>query len=237
MGFGSVPPSARAPPLRVEKDISPFPLSKSGAYLTPVATTYPKCSPTEMLGLLVLLNDHKGAEDIARLADDLDLEIDEIFPALEYAELLQFVKVSDGRATFTDLGRKLVAASIRDRKAIVKDQLTKTPLFRTIVRALEANPEHRLTEEEFSHIVAFTTAKADGGEQNIVNWGRYADLFRYDSDARVICPARRSSTSKGGSGRSPPPSPGSPSGPAPAAKPKATPTDTPQGPGTASAIA
>ena len=43
-------------------------------------TTYPKCTPTEMLGLLVLLNEHKGVEDLARLAADLDLEIDEILP-------------------------------------------------------------------------------------------------------------------------------------------------------------
>ena len=123
-----------------------------------MATTYPKCSPTEMLGLLVLLNDHKGAEDVALLADDLDLEIDEIFPALEYAELLQFVKVTVGRATFTDLGRRLVAASIRERKTFVREQLKKTALFRTILRALEASPEHRLSDEEFGHIVSFTTA-------------------------------------------------------------------------------
>jgi len=201
-----------------------------------VATTYPKCSPNEMLGLLVLLNDHKGSEDVARLADDLDLEIDEIFPALEYAELLQFVKVSDGRVTFTDLGKKLVAASIRDRKAIVREQLKKTPLFRTILRALEANPDHRLTDEEFGHIIAFTTARADGGEQNIVNWGRYADLFRYDSDEHVICPARRSTYQKGGS-RGSPPTPGTPGeGPA-TPRARAATTGPPGGAGAASALA
>ncbi len=200
-----------------------------------MATTYPKGSPTEMLGLLVLLNDHKGAEDVARLADDLDLEIDEIFPSLEYAQLLQFVKVSDGRATFTDLGRKLVAASIRERKAIVREQLKKTPLFRTILRALEASPEHRLSDEEFGHIISFTTAKSDGAEQNIVNWGRYADLFRYDADAHAICPARRSTYQKGGGGKSPP------SGPTPAEPTAASPTvggsSGSSGPGTVSAVA
>jgi NitT/TauT family transport system ATP-binding protein len=200
-----------------------------------VATTYPKCNPTEMLGLLVLLNDHKGAEDVARLADDLDLEIDEIFPALEYAQLLQFVKVTEGRATFTELGKKLVAASIRERKTIVREQLTKTPLFRTIVRALDASPEHRLTDEEFGHIISFTTAKSDGAEQNIVNWGRYADLFRYDSDAHVICPARRSSYHKGGGGKSPPSTPvaADPAGAAPAVGGSSG----PKGPGAASAVA
>ncbi len=173
-----------------------------------MATNYPKCSPTEMLGLLVLLNDHKGSEDVALLADDLDLEIDEIFPSLEYAQLLQFLKVADGRATFTDLGRKLVAASIRERKVIVREQLKKTPLFRTIVRALEASPNHVLSDEEFGHIISFTTARTDGGEQSIVNWGRYADLFRYDADARTICPARRATAGRSGGGRSSPPAGG-----------------------------
>ncbi len=200
-----------------------------------MATTYPKCSPTEMLGLLVLLNDHKGAEDVALLADDLDLEIDEIFPALEYAELLQFVKVTDGRATFTDLGRKLVAASIRERKTFVREQLKKTPLFRTILRALDANPEHRLTEEEFGHIISFTTAKADGAEQNIVNWGRYADLFRYDADTHMICPARRSTYAKGGGGRAPPSS-ALAGGAAPPKEPAGS-GEAPRGPGNATATA
>lgn len=179
-------------------------------------TVYPKCSPTEMLGLLVLLDSHKGSEDLALLADDLDLEIDEIFPALEYAELLQFVKVVDGRVTFTDLGRKLVSASIRERKSVIRDQLTKTALFRTIVRALESSPEHRLSDEQLGQIVSFTTARADEAEQNIVNWGRYADLFRYDADEHVLVAFRRPSSPKGGSGRSPP-SPPSAAAPAPEA--------------------
>lgn len=201
-----------------------------------MATTYPKCSPTEVLGLLVLLNDHKGSEDVARLADDLDLEIDEIFPALEYAELLQFVRVSDGRATFTDLGRKLVAASIRERKTIVREQLRKTPLFRTILRALESSPEHRLSDEEFGHIIAFTTARSDGADQNIVNWGRYADLFRYDADAHAICPARHSAYQKG-SGRTPPPAGGAPAERPQAAKSKSPPQESAPPPGAASATA
>ncbi len=80
-------------------------------------TTYPKCSPSEMTGLLVLLDSHKGDEDVARLADDLDLEIDEILPSLDYAEVLGFVQVDDGRATLTDTGRRLLAGTIRERKA------------------------------------------------------------------------------------------------------------------------
>ncbi len=170
-------------------------------------TTFPKCNPTEMMGLLVLLNSHNGSEDVALLADDLDLEIDEIFPALEFAEVLQLVKVVDGRATFTDLGKKLMIGSIRDRKTIIRDQLRKTTLFRTLLRALESAPEHSLSDEDLGQIVSFTTAPADEAVQNIVNWGRYADLFRYDSADQRLVLTRRASGGKGGSGPSHPPSP------------------------------
>jgi NitT/TauT family transport system ATP-binding protein len=172
-----------------------------------VPTTFPKCNPTEMMGLLVLLNSHKGSEDVALLADDLDLEIDEIFPALEFAEVLQLVKVADGRATFTELGKKLVGGSIRDRKAIIRDQLRKTTLFRTLLRALDSSPEHSLSDDDLGQIVSLTTAQADEAVQNIVNWGRYTDLFRYDAEENRLVLTRRATTGRSGPGSSRPPSP------------------------------
>ncbi len=184
-------------------------------------TSYPKCNPTEMFGLLVLLDSHRGSEDVALLARDLDLEIDEIFPAIEYSEVLGLVRVVDGRATFTDTGRKFVAASIRERKALLREQLKHTTLFRTLLRALENSPTHRLTDEELGQIFSFTTARADDAVQNIVNWGRYADLFRYDSEAHSLILSRRPTSSKAsGGGRSPPPS--VPAASPPSASPKKT---------------
>ena len=179
-------------------------------------TTFPKCNPTEMMGLLVLLNSHKGSEDVALLADDLDLEIDEIFPALEFAEVLQLLKVTEGRATFTDLGKKLVGGSIRDRKAIIREQLRKTTLFKTLLRALDSAPEHSLSDDDLAQIVSLTTATADEAVQNIVNWGRYADLFRYDADTRRLVLTRRTTTGRAGPGQArPPSSPGASEGDSP----------------------
>ncbi len=169
-------------------------------------TVYPKASPTEMMGLLVLLKDHKGSEDVALLADDLDLEIDEILPALEFAEALQLVAVRNGRATLTEVGRRLLAGSIRERKTVLRDQLKRTTLFKTLLGALETAPEHRLTDDEVNRLIEFTSAPADALVQNIINWGRDAELFRYDATARVLLPARSR-----GSNRTPPAPP--PAGP------------------------
>jgi hypothetical protein len=182
-----------------------------------LATSYPKCSPTEMMGLLVLLNSHAGSEDVARLADDLDLEIDEILPAVDYAAVLQLVKVADGRATLTDLGKNFLASTIRDRKSILRDQLARTTLFRTLLRALDKSPNRQLTDEELGSIVSLAQAPLEDAVQNIVNWGRYAELFRYDSEEHRVTAIRHPPAKAGGGARPPPPSaPSEPKGRAPA---------------------
>ena len=170
----------------------------------PMPTPYPKCSPSEMFGLLVLINDHKGSEDIARLAGDLDLEIDEILPALDFAELLRLVEVHDGRASLTEAGKKLLAATIRDRKAILRDDLKRTTLFKTLVRALESAPERMLTEDQVVRLIDFTTAPADEYVQNIINWGRYTELFRYDANRHLLLPAPSRAGSRGTTASRPP---------------------------------
>ena len=191
-------------------------------------TTYPKCSPTEMMGLMVLLNDHKGSEDVAILGDDLDLELDEILPALDFAEALGLLATVDGRATLTDAGKKLLAGSIRERKTILREQLKRTTLYKALMRALESAPGRQLSEDEVARLIAFTSAPAEEFNQNIINWGRYAELFRYDSDARVLLPARaRSGGRSGGSGRSGPPGTETPDAPAGATGPGATSRDSP----------
>ncbi|MCI4346803.1 MAG: AAA-associated domain-containing protein [Thermoplasmata archaeon] len=181
-------------------------------------TPYPKCTPTEMMGLLVLLDSHAGEEDLARLADDLDLEIDEILPAADFAETLELVKVKDARVSFTPTGRKLIGASIRERKGILREQLRKTTLFKALVRALESSPEHRLTDEEVHRLIAFTTAPADDLQLNVINWGRFTELFRYDADEHVLLPVRVRRLPRQATGRSPPgplPSSGDPAGASP----------------------
>ena len=149
-----------------------------------------------MTGLLVLLNSHKGSEDVALLADDLDLEVDEVLPSLESAEVLRLLKIAGGKASLTELGERLVRGTIRERKAIVRDQLKRTTPFRTLLRALEDAPNHCLSDRELNQIVAFTTA-AEEDVPNIVNWGRYANLFRYDADRRRLVMVRRAPAVRG----------------------------------------
>jgi NitT/TauT family transport system ATP-binding protein len=185
-------------------------------------TAYPKCTPTELMGFLVLVDSHKGSEDIARMADDLDLEIDEILPSVDYSQALQLLKVADGRATLTDLGRRVLASSIRDRKAIVREQLGKTTLFRTLMRTLESAPGHQISDDDLVQLLSLAQAPIDEVIQNIVTWGRYAEIFRYDAAAHRIVGIRRPPGKTSGGSR-PPVSPGQ-SASAPGGKATSAPT-------------
>jgi NitT/TauT family transport system ATP-binding protein len=175
-----------------------------------VPTSYPKCSPAELTGFVVLLQQHKGSEDVARLADDLDLEIDEVLPAVEFAEVLGLIKVKTGVATLTETGTAFVKGSIRERKTVLRDELGRTSLYRTLVRALDTSPEHALSDDQVNELLAFTNAPADGYLQNIINWGRYAELFRYDSDDHLLLPVRSRSTRAASTSGRPPAGPGAP---------------------------
>ncbi len=157
------------------------------------------------MGLLVLLNEHGGSEDVALLADDLELELDEILPSVEFAEALGLLRVDDGRATLTPTGSQLLAGTISERRALIRELLLKTTLFRTLLRALEGSPSRSLSEEEYTQLLELTVPPSDDVIQTIVNWGRYAELFRYDSERRALIALPRGLAASGSGRRGRPP--------------------------------
>ena len=64
----------------------------------------PHARPGGIAGLLELLLDKGGRDDIYRLADDLAFEIDDLLPIVDAAQLLGFLKVEEGDAAITPSG-------------------------------------------------------------------------------------------------------------------------------------
>jgi NitT/TauT family transport system ATP-binding protein len=139
-----------------------------------------------MIGLLVLLKGHKGSEDLARLADDLDLEIDEILPAVEFAEALGFLTLSDGRATVTESGQKFLSCSITDKRIFLREGLKSVPVFAQIIRALENSHDKCLMGEELGAVIFPLSLSSEDVMQNVIHWGRYTELFYYDADENML---------------------------------------------------
>src|SRR5258708_19974903 len=72
----------------------------------------PHARPGGIAGLLELVLDHKGKDDIYRLADDLAFEIDDLLPIVDAAQLLGFLKGTEGDAEITPTGADYANSAI-----------------------------------------------------------------------------------------------------------------------------
>jgi NitT/TauT family transport system ATP-binding protein len=151
--------------------------------------TFPKATISEIIGLLEAVNDAGGMEDAARLAADFDLELDEILPSIDGAELLGFAVVRDGNIKLTRDARLLLEAGIRERKKIIRDKVAGVELIKELINKLMGSEEHRMKKEEALKFIqkSISTTDIESYFRIIINWTRHAGLIGYDSDAEDIC--------------------------------------------------
>jgi NitT/TauT family transport system ATP-binding protein len=149
--------------------------------------TLPHARPGGIAGLLELLIDHKGRADIYRLADDLAFEIDDLFPIVEAAQLLDFLHVEEGDAAITPTGHEYAESEIlRQKELFRKAAVDHVLLLRQITRALENKSDHTVPEEFFMDMLdeQFSEEETRRQLETAVTWGRYAELFDFDAARR-----------------------------------------------------
>ncbi|HEX2823043.1 MAG TPA: AAA-associated domain-containing protein, partial [Streptosporangiaceae bacterium] len=132
----------------------------------------------------ILLGRHDGAADLPDLADNLDLEVDELLPLVDALVMLGFAELSDERLVLSREGRIFAGASIQDSKEIfARAALDRAPLVRTIYRALAGTADGNLPSGFFTDILRtrFGEDAATAQLDVAVNWGRYAELYAYDA--------------------------------------------------------
>jgi NitT/TauT family transport system ATP-binding protein len=152
----------------------------------------PHARPGGIAGLLELLNDRGGRDDLYRLADDLALELDDLLPIVEAASLLGFLTVQEGAAEITPEGIRFAEAGILRRKELFKVAASAhVTLIRQITRALASKADHTLPDEFFRDLLDehFSQEESERQIETAVNWGRYAELFDRDaSTGRFFIP-------------------------------------------------
>lgn len=147
----------------------------------------PHARPGGIAGLLELLIDHNGREDIYRLADDLAFEIDDLLPIVDAAQLLGFLTVEEGDAVITPAGRDYAESEILLQKELFrKAAVDHVLLLRQISRALETKSDHTIHEEFFLDMLdeQFSQEETQRQLETAINWGRYAELFDFDAARR-----------------------------------------------------
>jgi NitT/TauT family transport system ATP-binding protein len=153
--------------------------------LTPVNTPLPDVSPGGLSGLLEILAARGGTDGLAEIADDLSFEIDDLLPLTDAAVLLGLARIDGSDITLTPEGKEFATADILASKQLFARRAVKrAPLVRAITQALTATEDHNLREGFFLDILrrGFSAQEARKQLETAIDWGRYAELYDYDSD-------------------------------------------------------
>jgi NitT/TauT family transport system ATP-binding protein len=147
----------------------------------------PHARPGGIAGLLELLIDRGGREDIYRLAEELSFEIDDLLPIVDAAQLLGFLCIEEGDAVITPGGREFAESEIlKQKKLFRKAAVENVLLLRQITRALDTKSDHTVPEDFFLDMLdeQFSQEETLKQLETAINWGRYAELFDFDAGRR-----------------------------------------------------
>ncbi len=174
------------------------PEAKVTAVPEPTATHPPPFPPLPharsggISGLLEILLERGGQDDLPLLAQRLRLEIDDLLPIVDAAVLLGFASVVEGDVIVSDMGRAFAQADILTSKELFRQQvLAHVPLIVTIVQTLREKQKGGMRADFFLDILDehYPYDEAQRQFATAVDWGRYAELFEYDAvEERLYLP-------------------------------------------------
>ena len=153
-----------------------------------IGSVLPNISSNELSGLLeaVAAEPFNGKADLPKIATDLQMEIDELFPVAETLQMLRFAELEGGDLKLTEAGTAFANAAQDERKRIFARQLlTYVPLAAHVRRVLDERASHVARKSRFiDELEDFMTE--DDAEQTlrgIIGWGRYAEVFAYEDES------------------------------------------------------
>jgi NitT/TauT family transport system ATP-binding protein len=167
-----------------ELELGPF--TKLPSLTKPSFQALPHATAGGMAGLLEFLNERGGQEDLYHLAEELLMEVDDLFPIVDAAVLLGFAKSTQGDVQITPMGKEFAEADIKERKKIFRDALlSHVTVIQQMRNALERKSDRALPLEFFRDVLDehFPQDEAQRQIDTALNWGRYAELFSYDSES------------------------------------------------------
>jgi NitT/TauT family transport system ATP-binding protein len=127
-----------------------------------------------------------GGINLPELADELHLDVNNIFTITEVLDMLRFARINNGVLEFTKEGQELANADILTRKQIFANHLLKyIPLAQHIRQILDEAPNNIAHEDVFLDQLGnyFSEDESDRILRTVIDWGRYAEIFAYDYDS------------------------------------------------------
>src|SRR6201995_1170075 len=152
-----------------------------------IGSVLPQVSSNLLSGLMeaVAAAPFNGTADLPKIASDLQMEIDELFPVAETLQMLRFAEVEGGDIKLMDEGRLFAQSGLDERKNIfLRHLLTYVPLAAHIRRVLDERATHSARKSRFiDELEDFMSEEhADNTLRAVVRWARYAEAFAYDDE-------------------------------------------------------
>jgi NitT/TauT family transport system ATP-binding protein len=167
---------------------TPTPIGISDRPVATINTVLPRVSANLLAGLVETLAaaPYNGRADLPVLADELHLEIDDLFPVSDALQLLRLAETEGGDIKLTDIGKQFAELGTDDRKRLFQRQLLSYVPFAAHIRdvlqgrANHTAPKSRFFDELEDHM---STEDAELTLRAVIGWGRYAEVFAYDDDS------------------------------------------------------
>jgi NitT/TauT family transport system ATP-binding protein len=169
-----------------ERAVAPGGAAAEAAGLTPSELPLPEVSAPGLSGLLEILDARGGRDGLAELADDLSFEVDDLLPLVDAAVMLGLAEVHDADLEITGVGREFATGDINASKILFGTLVSeRAPLIKAIVNGLRATNDGTLREGFFLDLLrrGFTAEEARRQLDIAIDWGRYCELFEYDSES------------------------------------------------------
>ncbi|HTY95089.1 MAG TPA: nitrate/sulfonate/bicarbonate ABC transporter ATP-binding protein [Steroidobacteraceae bacterium] len=152
-----------------------------------IGTVLPHVSSNLLAGLMetVAGAPFHGMADLPKIASDLQMEIDELFPVAETLQMMRFAEVAGGDIRLTEIGNVFANSESDERKRIFARQLLNyVPLAAHIRRVLDERPTHVARKSRFSDELEDYMSEDDAEStlRAMISWGRYAEAFAYDDE-------------------------------------------------------
>ncbi len=150
-----------------------------------IGSVLPRVSSNLLAGLVetVAAPPYNGTADLPKIASDLQMEIDELFPVAETLQMMRFAEVEAGDIRLTPEGVAFANSDLNVRKQIfARHLLNYVPLAAHIRRVLDERASHAARKSRFIDELEDFMGENDAEQtlRAVISLARYAEAFAYD---------------------------------------------------------